>query len=149
MINIESFNDSLKISWIRRLLTCPDRKWAKLVTSIWPGFCQLLNFGSDYLQRNRNRINSFWSDVLHALSCFMNNIPVVSVEDFLHMSIWFNPEFTINNRSIMFEDMYRRGIFFINDLMKQHGDFLSYNELVELYPNLRVNFLEYAGLINC
>ena len=38
--------------------------------------------------------------------------------------------------------------FFINDLMKQHGDFLSYNELVELYPNLRVNFLEYAGLIN-
>ena len=70
MVDIHAFVRSLKLSWMNRLLVS-EATWAKLAESNLPSIKDLLQFGSEKLQRVRCKTsNPFWKDVLEAYSRF-------------------------------------------------------------------------------
>ena len=58
-----------------------------------------------------------------------------------------NKDILINGCTIFYRNWFDRGIYFIQDLLKADGKFLSYSEFIQKY-NLRCNFLAYFQMVS-
>ena len=67
-------------------------------------------------------------------------------EDIMAQPIWLNDMIKIDNKYVFKQTWISNGIFFINDLIDEHGTFYNQQTVCEKY-NLNINFLEYYGLI--
>ena len=146
MIDIFTFVNALKITWIRRFLTNDSQKWGNILSTQCPDIIDFLKFGIDFIKGKLNRLNSFWKDVFKAWVTLVNKQKVESSEEFLKEPLWYNPKFKMGNRSIIIKNMFEAGITVVNDLIKEDGTVLSYNEFVNKY-DIDINFLEYNGLV--
>ena len=73
MINLEFFIESLKISWIRRLLNTSDSPWANLFESTISTNKNIFELGSRNTEKLSNKTtNMFWKDTLNAWTHFCN-----------------------------------------------------------------------------
>ena len=90
--------------------------------------------------------NSFWQKVLEICSSIQQN-PATTPEKSLLQTIWYNKNIKIANKSVFFKQWHSCGIFYINDLIKDDGTFLSLQEFNEAY-NLNVNFLNHLRIQN-
>ena len=146
IIDIFSFNDSLKATWIRRLLNMGFKKWVTLLEVQWSDYYKFVNFGEDYIKRNLHKLNPFWKDVFRAFSSLSSNINVVTVEQFLNQPVWFNKCIKIAGKSIFNISMFNSGVRTINDLIDDEGQFLTF-EQYGANSNVNVNFIVYRGII--
>ena len=67
---------------------------------------------------------------------------------FLHNPIWYNNKLKINHTCFFYKDWYRKGVRIVNDLVKENGEFYSFEEFERKY-NININFLKYNGFISC
>ena len=58
-----------------------------------------------------------------------------------------NREIQINEKSFYYNEWHQKGIFSIQDVLSDHGKFLSYQEFVQKY-NLKCNFLWYFQVLS-
>ena len=102
-------------------------------------------FGSRKLKEIENTGNKFWKEVFN-LSLGMNSYFDCWRDLNLNRELLF-----YNDRIKLDQDIYvnwrNRGIFTIGDILQENGQILSRQELEEKY-NLKVNDLEYIGIIN-
>ena len=61
--------------------------------------------------------------------------------------IWLNNKTKRDGRTVKLSHWIRNGIFFINDLFTENGNFLSLEHLRNMYQ-VNVNFVEYYSLID-
>lgn len=146
MIDIEKFNDALKVSWIRRTF-----KEGKNCFKIHDVFCpfaeRILMFGSDFIKNNIEPIrNPFWKDTYKALHKFTVSYKPVNWNDVLCTPLWYNSNIKVGRRSCFIRQWSEHGIHFITDLMDRNGNFLSLREFQEKY-NINTNFLSFQGII--
>ena len=67
---------------------------------------------------------------------------------FLHNPIWYNNKLKFNHTCFFYKDWYRKGVRIVNDLVKENGEFYSFEEFERKY-NINTNFLKYHRFISC
>lgn len=146
MIDVQTFINALKLSWIRRLISS-GKKYLHIIEETYPFFKNLEVFGSDYLMQRLSRINNlFWRDTMQCFRNFARQIKPKDWYQFLQVSIWFNPDIRVGGRSIFYKSWFEKGIRYINDLFDNYGCLLPLRVFRDTY-NIQVMFLEYEGLL--
>ena len=107
MVDIKQFWQSLKFSWIRRLInTSPF--WPKILEQSVSEVCNIPISIIDFLQLGPNRIvftgkklsNPFWKQVFSGVMSFMQGAVFCHPEKILIAPFWDNPMIKRNNKAI-------------------------------------------------
>ena len=147
MPNIQHVMMSLKSSWIKRLLL-NNKKWVNLFQSI-SGLTthNLIIYGDYFITLKKENIkNSFWKDVLYSWVLLQQKQILTSTEDIQGLNIWYNSKILKDNKPFSYNNYIRKGIIFINDLLDDEGNFLTFQIFREKY-DIKTNFLNYASLV--
>ena len=145
MIKIGPFIDALKISWIRRLITC-NSKWVHLFYQSYPLVEHFQNFGTEFLQSKiKNIDNKFWYEAFQAWIIFVNKLKPINSDDFLKEPIWHNNLLKVGGKPIFYKNWFVKGIYFINDLYDEQGN-LRNMEYFQTELAIQTNFIEVHGL---
>ena len=78
----------------------------------------------------------------HFTLCKYCDNPSTAPEEILSQPLWLNSEIKIGGKPVLYQHWAKADVFFINDLLKNEGGFLS----LEQFPNkygIISNFLEY------
>ena len=147
MIDIQSFNKSLKMKWVQGYLNDDNYgKWklfldfhlqrcgGKLVflSNLKPQDVPQLNLRDPFLRE----IIEHWTDLSYKEKHL----------DFNAMGIWRNSLIRIENRLFFYTSWLKKGVKEVRDLLNQDQTFLSYNAFVAEY-NIKTNHLEYFKVI--
>ena len=146
MVNIKLFIQSLKLSWIRRLIF--EKKEWKHFIEMHISTPRLLSCGSQYASQISSGLgNKFWKEVFKIWADFkfiVENSPTIeSVQMYLFLIIkilW------LVEKHIFKKTWFDKKICLINDLLDFRGNFYTYNEFITIY-DVKTNFLEYHGVI--
>ena len=66
---------------------------------------------------------------------------------FLSSPLWMNKTIKIENKPVFYEDWFRKGICFVNDIMSEDGKFLSIDQLEEKF-NISKNIMKFNSIIS-
>ena len=80
----------------------------------------------------QNNFNTFWINVFEAWAKF-ELPPPTTPEEVMSQTIWSNKNIKRNGRSFIYQSWLRKGIYFINDLLKNDGRFMSFAEFRNQY----------------
>ena len=143
MVDFVCYVRSLKIKWIKRLLTGNRGSWLALTPSklqsdfIW-------NFGSAALKKTSSKIdNPFWKDVVSAWICFSKDFK--TPDELVYNENIFNSDHT-KFKSSKYANWERKGVRVIGDLFDGNV-LLTWEKFKGLY-NISCNYLEYHGLLH-
>ena len=100
MIDIFSFINALKITWIRRSIQ-KESKWLSLLYHMYPKLQKFHIFGIRYVKEELINIdNHFWKDVFHSWTYFTNSIRKTKWLDFINEPIWSNNSVKIGGKTL-------------------------------------------------
>ena len=144
MVDIRSFLDSMKLSWLKRLMTS-KADWTHIAGVQLPNPAQLITYGKEKLKSIKNKAsNPFYIDVIDALIRF--NIQYVpSNEEILTETIWFSEH--SNFALSIVKNWDKRGLRFICDLFNPINGRLLTKEEIENRYQIRMTFLCYERLV--
>lgn len=143
MIHIDSFINSMKLSWLKRLYnSCAS--WKILAEKELPNVTQLLTYGAKKLNAIRqSSTNLFYVDLVNSLIKF-NVEYKPSVEEIVSEKIWFCDWTKYKTATIKSWD--DKGLRFIGDLYNiDSGNIYSKEELEQKY-RIQMTFLCYESL---
>ena len=125
MIDIVAYMKSLKLSWLKRLLSGNNSNICLFVQQIF-NIDMIINCGKMYIDKICGKIkNIFWKDVLYAYSNIIEVSTIESTNDFLNLPLFYNHNILIDNRPVFYKSWYDKGIRYINDLMTKNGNFIK------------------------
>ena len=147
MINLNLFILALKTTWVRKLFRT-EGKWDNILFSTINQE-KLFNFGNGYISYIKENVvkNKFWKDVFHAWNTFIDKEENFTWEYFLSSPLWMNKTIKIENKPVFYEDWFRKGICFVNDIMSEDGKFLSIDQLEEKF-NISKNIMKFNSIIS-
>ena len=115
MISIKAFIDSMKLTWLRRLLTSTG-DWTEIAKTQLPDEYHLLTYGKEKLKLARSKItNHFYGNVIDALIRF-TTLYQPTDNEILTESLWFS-DHTGFAKSII-NEWNTKGLRFVSDLFK-------------------------------
>ena len=146
MFDIRTFMESLKLTWIRRLYNNNNNsKWCVLFDEL-NNLGNIFNTSVDVILRKLNMLNnSFWVDVIMAWVKLQGQLRPHNVNDFLCLRLWNNSLIRMGGNTIAFKCLKSAGIYFVNDLFDNNGDFYEYNEFCRRFK-VNINVLHFTGL---
>ena len=146
MTDIHAFDQSLKLTWIRKLFT-NESKWKSLIESLYPDLLEVYKFGNTYLTKIKNNIkNPFWNDVTSAFLQFTEKYYLEANVNTKWCSFLYNNKIKIGNQSIKNKSFIDNHIYYIYQLM--HEDkFLTHDEFINKF-NINIDFLQYNSVIS-
>ena len=146
MPHIESFCYSLKMTWIYKLLDPFNLSpWKILFNDKYRkyGADKIWMMNKDSIEQISIYFNRFWKDILLNWAKLRNASH--DHNDLMGQPIWFNKLLKIDNKTIFYEKWCEAGIFFVNDLLNENNEFLSFNQFKETY-DIDTNFLQFYGI---
>ena len=146
MVNLNAFIDALKLTWIRRIFNT-DSKWQDFIKLHIE--CQkLIGCSAQYIKKRIDNIkNTFWVDVLNSFLKFNDKLKITDEESVIKCPIFHNKHIQIDGNTIFYDSWYRNGVRFVNDLLKENGEFYNIQEFSEIY-GIKMNYLQYWGTLN-
>ena len=146
MIDLNKFDQSLKLTWIRRFFSTSS-KWKQLTESQFPDLEHALNYSDKFIENIKNTTNNlFWKDVLTYLTSFVKRYKYQSKNEAKNSSFLYNSKIKIGRSEIKDRILRENKIFFINQLM--HEDrFLTFTEFKRKY-NIKINILRFHSIIS-
>ena len=150
MIQIHSYIKALKLTWLRRVFDS-SASWKDI-------FChdcktdavRLICFGDTYaIKISNNTTNTFWKETLKSFAELKKKTFYMKLNhsEILNLPIWYNSRIRLGNSSVYFKKWKEKGILFINDLIKQDGQYMEYNEFCNTY-RFETPITQYYGLRN-
>ena len=126
MIKLDTFILSMKLTWIKRLLT-KTPKYVEVFERTVSNIDKLINRGNQYIKIIQKSIeNNFWRDVLEAWMLLVKNQDIKTADDiYCSWCIWNNTDICIDNNPIFYNHWYAQNIHFVQDLMNDNADFLN------------------------
>ena len=141
MVNIRDFETSLKLTWIRRLISgSPD--WTEFAEH----YCinQLYQTDEKYHELLQTRVkNKFWLSVIIAYSVWFKKLKLTTDFSADNIKIWGNPEINIHFNTRVFDGNIR----YVSDLYDNRGIKLSQRD-IEVRIDANITFIEYHALYN-
>ena len=143
--HIETYVQSLKLTWMKKLTSEKTHKWKKIILSQHPELDNIKLCGPDaFLNRTTN---PFWSDFFKAFSRLNNVTDPTSPDEFLAEPLFDNSKFKIGGKTFRFNDWIEKGIFTVNALVKENGSFMNMQEFILTY-DFNPRFLDFLGCMN-
>jgi len=150
MVDIQSYIQALKSTWIRRLILKNGAEWVflfckitkiKRISNIEGGSIEIIN---DML--NSNNPNQFWKDVFNAWAKVTDCHQPINYEQVQRSLLWYNENIKVGKKTLYYYHWVKNGVDFVNDLLDNNGNFLTLEAFRNKF-NVRTNFLEYGGLV--
>ncbi|MCU7801464.1 MAG: hypothetical protein KZQ70_15365, partial [gamma proteobacterium symbiont of Lucinoma myriamae] len=147
MIEVGTFMNSLKLTWLRRILVNTN-KYIATVKELYPVITDCVKFGSTYFDLRRCQIdNQFWKDVAYSIKLFLESVVPVNWNEALSVPIWYNSSIKVGGSAVCYKNWMEKGILFVNDLLNRNGDLISFETFQEMF-SVQSNFLQFEGLSN-
>ena len=147
MIDIELFDKSMKLTWIRRLVQS-NSKWKTLIYHIYPTLNNITHYGDKFIHNLSKEINNpFWKNVFTFFYEFHSRFKILSTKELKATCFQLNTAFNINNKPINNIHFKRANVFFIHQLM-DNDLFLTHEAFVRKF-NAQVDYLTYYSIIRC
>ena len=131
MTNLNQYIKAQKISCIKRLLTNKE-------TIPYACVSHFIDMPIEhYLKCSLNNqclpelMPAFYKNILR--EWFALKEDPQNVADVQREVIWNNRSIKIDNKSIFYRKLYHRGMVFINDIINEHGNFISYQTLIDRF----------------
>ena len=97
MVDIRAFDKCLKLTWIRKLITCQSNRKI-LIESLYPDLLQIHKYGNTFIYKTKNRIkNKFWNDLTSALLTFTDKYYLETGQNTNWYSFLYNDKIKIGN----------------------------------------------------
>ena len=148
MPHIESFCMSLKMMWIHRLIDPLNiSPWKTLIMDHFNRFGgdKIWMMSPNSLSYILPHFNRFWQDIFKNWGKLEKD-SLDNASEILSKSIWFNEKLKIDNRIVFHEKWCEMGVFFVNDLLDENGEFMNFQKFKDTF-NIRTNFLQFWGII--
>ena len=147
MVNIEAFLNSVKASWIKRIIDpCNKGQWRlkymELLLKLGGEFFFKCNCKYTYIKQF-NLNNDFFNQILESW-CKINFSEETSI---LNQPIWNNSNILKQNKPLYYEHWLNKGVIYLQHLV-QDKRFLTFTELKGKYNLERKEFLNYHTLIS-
>ena len=146
MIDLKSFEQSLKITWIKRLFMS-EAKWKTLIVARHPQLKDIHKFGNEFPRIIANNVkNPFWESVLKYFAQFTKIYYCNHKNEIDSYSFIFNEDIKIGKSCIKYKSFIDNDIHYIYQL-RDGETFLSHNDFTTKY-NIDINFLVYNSVIS-
>ena len=143
MIDVETYVTALKVTWVKREIM-GDHDWCELFRQeIVQGQFIWERNAASLIQMARKIYNPFWAEVLTAMAKYDSSVST-DIHDISRHSVWFSNYTKFQTREV--RSWKRKGIVYINDLLKDNGELLSFEEAKIIYK-LNGTSLDYLGLL--
>ena len=143
MINLEAFVNSLKITWIRRLMTS-ESKWTEIV-KMYVDISKLPFCGQCFFELvSKKCTDNFWAEAFDAFSKLIEKLPVKK-ERIFECPLFFNPDIVVGFESIFIKSWFKAGINCIGDLVTINNTIMEYNEFKANY-HVKSDYLTYQRI---
>ena len=137
MTNLKVFNNSLKLSWLKRLKNSEDG-WEQFPRQF--NIHKIILYGDNYPNTLlQNTYNPFWKDVILASRLLQIAIKKTNIQTY-NIPLWFNSEINIAYK----KEWYIKGYTKLSDILDEEGKLLS--NVMMTSNGLKLNFLEYEKL---
>ena len=147
MIDVNNFENSLKLTWLRRTHTNYNTPWLKVAEYYLGSVDKITMLGSSHsLKLSKQITNKFWAQTLKYWSSFTASIPITNISDAVGEPLWNNPK--VSKVELFLPNWFKKGILSIGDLICNSGNFVSQKNLSNIY-NIKTNYLEYHRVITC
>ena len=146
LINIQDFNNSLKLSWLKRLLTM-DGGWQNILEASL-GINKKIALELDVkslAEIGEKCLNPFWKYVLHIWEIF--KLQFGQNVDCRTYPIWGTYFMKNKNLLIRSAEVMQKGVRYVNDILTNTGQLLGFNEFKETYP-IAINFVDFYGMMH-
>jgi hypothetical protein len=149
MLNVFAFLSSMKLSWLRRLSSLSMLSLNDFTFNLYPGLEKLAIYGGEYVKTLKRTIkNPFWQDVLKHLERLQARCPPTDINEFNAECLFFNCNITVGGQIVCNKNWIEAGIYQICNLLDDEGLYMSFESFKAKYNNLKVNFLQYRGIID-
>ena len=137
---------ALRLSWIGRLLNSPTTDaWTAIPNAFFERYGSL-----NFLLKCNYNIKNFDKNVpsfyLEMLDYFKELRPNRQDNYKSDLILWNNQDITIEGKSLFWKSWIENGIYYIQDILNEHGKFLTYEEFSHKY-NIKINFLHYFQIL--
>ena len=145
-ISFATMVESLRLAWIRRILSDSDDLW-KAIPNYFLSECGGLSFllRCNYnLASINNSLPIFYRGSLQYFRELKSMTQIFSYGEYI---LWNNEPITIGNRSLFWKSWVERGIYFIEEILNSNnGNFLTLDKFQTKFQII-TNFLQYFQLI--
>ena len=145
MINLKAFVNSMKLTWLRRVILS-DSPWQSIVNNKI-NFQERFSLGRSYIDGLiKNVKNKFWIDVLRAFSELLS-LQKTTHKNLLYQAPFFhNPEIKVGGKPLWIKTWYQKKLLYVNDLLAENGNFYSQTDIERKY-NIKTNCVQFQGMI--
>ena len=149
MPHLSSFNNALKVAWVKRFLDDKNSSnWkislSKILEKVGGNCFFKWNLNSKDIFFG-NLKDGFWRDVLLSWSFYKYYNPV-RFKEIISQPLWFNSLIKANNNTLFIRNLHEAGLNFIGDICNVDGSFLRYEDILNGF--CYVPFLKYYSLIS-
>ena len=142
---IRTFNDSMKLSWIKRII-CSDKNYEYVMRNVIPNSKLLFTCGDLGEKKMESvRINPFWQEVIKAWNKFQKTFPVLA-ESIHSQPFCLSSFFKRGGEAIWFKRLIDSGCTYVGDFWSSAGQSLSYAEFKQSYRS-GISMIEHMGIL--
>ena len=151
MININVFNQSLKVSWIKKYLDQTNRgKWKFVFDDSLKKYRDEAIFSYNLHKDDIPMLgisNPFVREVLDTWTeLHFSDVATINHANIGDQIIWYNSLIRINDRPVFYKHWSSHGISKISHLQAENGTLLRYDELRTAFQELK--WLEFYGVLS-
>ena len=145
MIDLNIFNKSLKLTWIRKFFES-SASWRQLISKKIPSLDSVMKFGDAFIEQLLNEINNpFWKNVFSDYITFYRQYKFKTLEELEATSLLANNKIKIGNKVITNKQLAEKSLFQIKQL-KNCDRYLSLQQLNTKFGT-NLNFLQYHSIL--
>ena len=142
MTNINNLTNSIKSTWVRRLLQQDNQGWKQLFDKTICKVSLISKLGSSWLEElSYKTTNPFWRNVFNSYIKVTSLIRINSNQNILDSPLWYNPHlFPVK---LHLTNWSKAGIIYIKDIVNDEGTVLSFDQLKTKFKTTKIVILEY------
>lgn len=129
-----------QLAWLQRAVRSPNNNWVIIVNELLQKLT-LPQFVHCDLEANHPfmiSLPTFYKEIL--TTWFQLKRKHFDSTDITTRSIWFNKNITVEGNPLFWNNWYEKGIFFVDDILQEEGEFSTVDQLRQKY-GLTTNFL--------
>ena len=147
MVNVYDYISCLKIGMYKRVFGNEEQKM--FILAMYPPLKNIEALGYEFINIVSKRIpNILISDMLkHVRRLLIKSVP----QNFCELAnehIFYNANICINQQVVFFRSWVDNDIVKICHIINGRGNILTFDEFQTKFPMIRINFLDYNGLVS-
>ena len=147
MIDLEAFQTSLRLTWLRRLFGDVDSAWKTIILNECKPIKDIKYYGSLYCKKcMESTSNKFWLNVLHDYRYYCNNFDKISGINISQQPIFHNPRFKIASDLVGCRKLQEAGIFFIDQIFSIEEKRIYTREEIKAKYDIAIDFISFNNI---